>query len=75
MLINKWSPPAGGTGMGGNSWETLLPVTYTPMRGVGGGGSSRDGDLLFAQNYSFLKKFYVKFTIYSIVLFGKGALG
>ena len=63
--------------MGGNSSETLLPVTYAPMRGVrgGGGGGSRDGGLLFAQNYSFFKNFYVKFTIYSIVLFGKGALG
>ena len=36
--------------MGGNSAETLLPVTYTPMRGVGG---SRDGGLLFAQIYNF----------------------
>ena len=32
--------------MGGNSAETLHPVTYTLMRGVGG---SRDGGLLFAQ--------------------------
>ena len=32
--------------MGRNSVETLHPVTYTPMMGVGG---SRDGGLLFAQ--------------------------
>ena len=36
MSINEWSPPAGGTGMDGNSAETLLPVTYTSMKGVGG---------------------------------------
>ena len=36
MSVNKWSPPVGGTGMGGNSVETLLPVTHTPMRGLGG---------------------------------------
>ena len=36
MSIIKWSPPVGGTGMGGNSAETLHPATYTPMRGVGG---------------------------------------
>ena len=36
MSINK-SPPAGETGMGGNSAETLHPVTYTPMRRGGGG--------------------------------------
>ena len=54
MSINKWSPPAGGTGMGGNSAETLHPVTYTPMRGVGG---SRDGGLLFAQIYIYFFHF------------------
>ena len=54
MSINKWSPPAGGTGMGGNSAETLHPVTYTPMRGVGG---SRDEGLLFAQIYIFFSFF------------------
>ena len=37
--------------MGRNSAETLHPVTYTPMRGVGG---SRDGGLLFAQISNFL---------------------
>ena len=36
MSVNKWSPPVGGTSMGGNSVETLLPVTHTPMRGLGG---------------------------------------
>ena len=42
-------PPAGGTGMGEtDSAETLLPVTYTPMKGV---GRVDMGGLLFAQNY------------------------
>ena len=37
MSINKWSPPVGGTGMGQNSTQTLLPINlYTPMRGVEG---------------------------------------
>ena len=31
MSINKWSVPTGGTGMGGNSAETL--------QGGGGGGT------------------------------------
>ena len=66
MSINKWSPPAGVTSMGGNSAETLLPVTYTPMRGVGG---SRDGGLLFAQKYIFFI-LYIKCAIYNGV-FGK----
>ena len=46
--------------MGGNSAETLLPVTYTPMRGIGG---SRDGGLLFAQKYIFFI-LYIKCAIY-----------
>ena len=44
--------------MGGNSAETLHPVTYTPIRGVGG---NRDGGLLFAQIYNF---FYIKLSTY-----------
>ena len=51
----------GGTSMGGNSAETLHPVTYTPMRGVRG---SRDGGLLFAQIYNFFI-FYIKLPIYN----------
>ena len=39
MPMNKWSPPAGGTGMGGNSAETLLPVANTPMGGAEMGSS------------------------------------
>ena len=57
MLINKWSPPAGGTGMGGNSWETLLPVTYTLMRGVGGGGAAEMGTSYLHKITVFLKNF------------------
>ena len=63
MSINK-SPPAGETGMGGNSAETLHPVTYTPMRRGGGVGGSRDGGLLFEQVYIFFN-FYIKLPIYS----------
>ena len=50
MLISKWSPPEGGTGLGGNTAETLLPVTYITMRRGGGVGVSRVGELLFAKN-------------------------
>ena len=42
MSINKWSPPAGGTGMGGNSSETLLPVTR-PIHSNEGGRRGRGG--------------------------------
>ena len=41
MLISKWSPPEGGTGLGGNTAETLLPVTYITMRRGGGGGRGK----------------------------------
>ena len=65
-IINKWSSPAGGTGMGGNSAETLLPVNrHSNEEGRG----SRDGGLLFAQNY-FSIYFDIKFTLYSST-FGK----
>ena len=70
MLTIKGSIPAGGTGTGGNSAETLLPVTYTPMRGVGG---SRDGGFLFAQNYYFL--FFTLNWLSIVVIWRKVTLG
>ena len=49
MLKTKWSPPAGGTGMSGNSVEILLLIICLhPNEGVRG---SRDGGILFVQNY------------------------
>ena len=56
--------------MGGNSAETLHPVTYTPMRGVGG---SRDGGLLFAQIYYFL--FFTLNCLSIVVIWGKVTFG
>ena len=54
--------------MGGNSAETLHPVTYTPIRGVGG---SRDGGLLFAQIYNF----FPLNCLPIVVIWGKVTLG
>ena len=39
MPINKWSPPAGGTGMGGNS----TPRNLHSNEGGGGGGEGGEG--------------------------------
>ena len=70
MLINKWSPPTGGTGMGGNSVESLLPVTCSPMRGE---GRSRDRGLLFGQNYIFL--FFTLNSLSIVVILRKVTFG
>ena len=72
MLINKWSPPTGGTGMGGNSVESLLPVTCSPMRGV---GRSRDPiwSHLFGQNYNFL--FFTLNSLSIVVILRKVTFG
>ena len=71
MFINKWSPPAGGTVRVGTLRRLCSQLTYTPMRGVGGG--SRDGGLLFAQNYNFL--FWTLNSPSIVVVLGKVALG
>ena len=56
--------------MGWNSAETLLPVN---LHSNEGGRGSRDGSLLFAQNYNFL---FLKLNSPSIVVvLGKVALG
>ena len=49
--------------MGGNYTETLLPVTNTAKRGVGG---AEMGASYFAQIYDFLF-----FTLNSLVIWGK----
>ena len=56
--------------MGGNSAETLHPVTYTPMRGVRG---STDGGLLFTQIYNFLN--FTLNCLSIVVIWGKVTLG
>ena len=71
MSINKWSPPAGGTGMDGNSAETLHPITYTPMRGVGGVEMGAS----YLHKFIYFFKFFTLNCLSIVVNWGKVTLG
>ena len=65
LSTNKWNLPAGATSIGGNSAETLPPVTL--MRGVGG---SRDVASCLHKIAFF--NFFTSSSLSIIALLGKG---
>ena len=71
MSINKWSLPTGGTGMGWNSAENLLPVNLHSNEGDG--GEQRWGHPIYTKIQFIL--FLTLNSLSIVVVLGKVALG